>query len=125
MEALDVSQFHVFPYSERPDTRALAIEHLVPQAEKKHRHERVQALSDAKWKAFYERHLGTEQVVLFEQAVKGDRMVGFTANYIRVEAPYHPEWVNNLVPLRLGGFNEDVTALMAITKNGDITNTRQ
>lgn len=115
MESLDVTQFHVFPYSERPDTMALGIEHQVSQADKKVRHERVQNLSDAKWKTFYERHLGTDQVVLFEHAVKGSRMVGFTANYIRVEADYHPEWVNNLVPLRLGGFNEDGTALTAIT----------
>jgi len=115
MESLDVTQFHVFPYSERPDTMALGIEHQVSQADKKVRHERVQNLSDAKWKAFYERHIGTDQVVLFEHAVKGSRMVGFTANYIRVEADYHPEWVNNLVSLRLGSFNEEGTALKAIT----------
>jgi len=113
-ESLDVTQFHVFPYSERPDTKALGIDHYVPQKEKKRRHELVQALSERKWNTFYERHIGTTQTVLFEQAVKGDRMVGFTANYIRVEAAYHPEWVNNLVPLRLGGFNEDGTALTAI-----------
>lgn len=115
MESLDVTQFHVFPYSERPDTKALGIDHQVTQAEKKHRHELVQSMSDAKWRAFYERHIGTDQVVLFEQAVKGDRMVGFTANYIRVEAVYHPEWVNNLISLRLGDFNDEGTALTAQT----------
>lgn len=116
MESLDISQFHVFSYSERPGTMALTIQHQVGTEEKKQRHERVQRLSDQKWKAFYERHVGTYQTVLFEHAIKGNDMTGFTANYIRVEADYHPAWVNALIPVQLGGFNEEGTALQAIVQ---------
>jgi threonylcarbamoyladenosine tRNA methylthiotransferase MtaB len=40
-------------------------------------------------------------------------MGGFTSNYIRVETPSKAEYVNRLVRVRLGGFNEDRSALVA------------
>jgi len=113
LEGLDVTQLHVFSYSERPGTPALTINPVVSPADKKVRHERLQALSDAKWKAFYERHVGESAQVLFEHATREGRMNGFTSNYIRVETAYQPEWVNRLVPMKLGAFSTDGTALMA------------
>ena len=38
-------------------------------------------------------------------------MGGFTANYIRVETAADSALVNRLVRVRLGGFNEDKSAL--------------
>ena len=52
LEKLDISQLHVFSYSERPGTQALKIEHIVSPVDKKARHVRLQKLSDDKWKAF-------------------------------------------------------------------------
>ena len=37
---------------------------------------------------------------------------GFTENYIRVETENDKALVNNLVRVRLGGFNEEKSALM-------------
>ena len=70
-------------------------------------------LSEEKRLAFYERHIGREAVVLFEKPRSGMPMGGFTANYIRVETPQDKEMINRLVRLRLGGFNEDKSALVA------------
>ena len=56
-------------------------------------------------------YVGKEAVVLFEKPRQGMPMGGFTANYIRVEAPANPEFVNRLQRVRLGGFNEDRSAL--------------
>ena len=84
---LDVTQLHVFPYSERSGTAALRINHVVSDAEKKRRSAVLLRLSDEKTRAFYERHIGTTAEVLFERATRGRTMKGFTRNYIRVELP--------------------------------------
>lgn len=87
-ESLPVTKFHVFPYSERPGTKALGIDHIVDQAEKHRRVEQLTRLSDEKTSAFIASQSHRVRPVLWEQAVAGtDRMHGLTDNYIRVEAP--------------------------------------
>ena len=58
LRSLDVTQLHVFPYSERPGTAALQIPHVVSDKEKKQRSQRLLRLSDEKTEAFYARHIG-------------------------------------------------------------------
>ena len=87
LDGVDVTQLHVFPYSERPGTAALRIPYVVDDAEKKVRSKRLLDLSEQKRINFYTRYIGTEQEVLFEKATRGKAMHGFTANYIRVELP--------------------------------------
>ena len=113
IKGLDISQLHVFSYSERPGTQALKLGGAVSPAEKHRRSQLLIALSEEKRLAFYERHIGNEAVVLFEKPRSGMPMGGFTANYIRVEMPSKAEYVNRLVRVRLGGFNEDKSALLA------------
>ncbi|MBE6294199.1 MAG: tRNA (N(6)-L-threonylcarbamoyladenosine(37)-C(2))-methylthiotransferase MtaB [Bacteroidales bacterium] len=108
---LDISQLHVFSYSERPGTQALKIDGAVSPAEKHRRSHLLIELSEQKRKAFYARHIGTEAVVLFEKPRAGMPIAGFTENYIRVECEYNKDWVNRLVKVRLGGFNDDESAL--------------
>lgn len=113
---LDVSQLHVFPYSERPGTAALKIDYVVSGKEKKTRSRRLLDLSDEKTVAFYSRYIGHEAEVLFEKAQRGRAMHGFTRNYIRVELPpqeSRAELDNQIVRVRLGEFNRDKTALSA------------
>ncbi len=114
LKGLDVTQLHVFPYSERPGTSALAIPYVVTDADKKARSKRLLALSDEKTHAFYAAHMGEQAEVLFEKAPKGKVMHGFTRNYIRVELPAiqaREEYDNELITVRLGDFNHDKTAL--------------
>ncbi len=111
IEGLDISQLHVFSYSERPGTQALKIDHSVDPKIKHTRSQQLLDLSERKLHAFYEANIGKEQVVLFEEAKHGDVMHGFTANYIKVEAPYRKELVNETRRVLLHDFNEDKTAL--------------
>jgi threonylcarbamoyladenosine tRNA methylthiotransferase MtaB len=87
LDGLDVTQLHVFPYSERPDTSALRIPYVVSSKDKKLRSKRLLELSDQKTVAFYRQYIGREAEVLFEKAPRGKAMHGFTRNYIRVELP--------------------------------------
>ena len=114
LSGLDVTQLHVFPYSERPGTSALKIPYVVSDKDKRERSRRLLDLSDEKTHAFYERHIGQEAEVLFEKATRGRAMHGFTKNYIRVElsaADAKAEYDNQLIKGTLGDFNHDKTAL--------------
>ena len=111
LKGLDVTQLHVFSYSERPGTQALKIDHVVSPDEKHRRSQLLLALSDEKTRAFYESHIGKEAVVLMEKSKSGTPMHGFTDNYVRVELPYDLSLDNKLVRVRMGDFNEDGTSL--------------
>ena len=80
IEGLDVTQLHVFSYSERPGTQALKIEYVVSPEEKHRRSQRLLVLSDEKTKAFYTSHIGKEAWVLMEKSKVGTPMHGFTDN---------------------------------------------
>ena len=117
LKALDVTQLHVFPYSERPGTSALNIPYVVSEKDKKLRSKRLLDLSDEKTLAFYQHHIGLEAEVLFEKSTRGRAMHGFTRNYIRVElSPKAADTAmdNQLVTVRLGELTADKQSLKAI-----------
>lgn len=114
LDDVDVTQLHVFPYSERPGTAALRIPYVVDDAEKKVLSKRLLDLSEQKRIEFYARYIGTEQEVLFEKAARGKAMHGFTSNYVRVELPAKlakEEYDNQILRVRMGEFNRDKSAL--------------
>lgn len=94
IESLDISQLHVFTYSERAGTKALNITPIVPINERRRRNEILQQISDAKLTTFYNSQQGKEATVLWEDSKKGDQMHGFTENYVKVECKYDKTKVN-------------------------------
>ena len=112
MSGLDVAQYHVFSYSERPGTKALQIPHRVRPQEKHERSQQVLALSEQKLHAFYDRFRGQARPVLLEHSRTPGLMHGFTDNYIRVELQVGAGQPDNvIVPVSLGGWNEADDAL--------------
>ena len=117
LSELDVTQLHVFPYSERPGTSALSIPYIVSEQDKKLRSKRLLELSDEKTIAFYQKYIGQEAEVLFEKAPRGKAMHGFTKNYIRVELSAKdadPSLDNQIVKVRLGDLTRDKESLKCI-----------
>lgn len=116
MASLPVAQYHVFPYSERPGTKALEIPHKVRPEEKKERSQKILDLSERITHDFYNRYIGKVRPVLLEHSKSKRTMYGFTDNYIRVEITL-PDGTssdmvdNTIVDVRLGEWNEDGTAL--------------
>ncbi|HOI27769.1 MAG TPA: tRNA (N(6)-L-threonylcarbamoyladenosine(37)-C(2))-methylthiotransferase MtaB [Paludibacteraceae bacterium] len=111
IEGLDISQLHVFSYSERPNTQALKIEGRVSAKEKKRRSDLLHELSEKKRMAFYASHIGKDAVVLWEDKHSDGRMHGFTDNYLRVETDFDKSLVNTLTKVHLGDFTEDKQSL--------------
>lgn len=102
VESLDISRLHVFPYSERPGTRALDIDYVVPQ-EVKHRRTNVMLrISEHKLADFASRFSGMVRPVLLEHQRPRRPMTGFTDNYLKVEVKPVAEYANKVVPVMLG-----------------------
>lgn len=111
IDGLNISQLHVFTYSERAGTKMLDIDHVVDLKERKRRSDVLHALSAKKTNAFYESQRGKSWPVLWESRHNGEDMVGFTANYVKVERPYLKEFVNTIETVTLGEWNEEHSAI--------------
>ena len=95
VNALPVSQLHVFTYSERANTRMLEMDlPVVPMKERQRRSRILHAISEQKLKAFYDSHKGKKALVLWESKKDKGLMYGFTENYIKVSCPYDKSKVN-------------------------------
>ena len=95
IQGLDVSQLHVFTYSERANTRMLEMDlYVVPKAERQRRSKILHTVSEEKTATFYAKHAGKKAIVLWESKKEGDQMSGFTDNYIKVYGPYKKEKIN-------------------------------
>jgi threonylcarbamoyladenosine tRNA methylthiotransferase MtaB len=101
INGLEISQLHAFTYSERSGTQALKIPWKVENEDRKRRTQMYINLSEKKLRAFYEKHLGTQQTVLFEEQIKKDKILGFTENYIKVETSHDEDLVNQMKKVTL------------------------
>lgn len=100
VDSLDVSQLHVFTYSERAGTRMLDMDlYIVPSKERQKRSKELHELSNRKTAQFYAAHKGENAIVLWEAKRESGEdgvalMSGFTENYIRVYRPYDKARIN-------------------------------
>ena len=102
IKRLDVSQLHVFTYSERANTRMLELDVcVVPKAERQRRSKILHEISEEKTQTFYANQVGRQAIVLWESKKEGDQMAGFTENYVKVYRPYDKEKVNTFEVVRL------------------------
>lgn len=111
-ESLDVTRYHVFPYSERPGTKALLLGDIVSQEEKHRRVGLLTKLSDKKMESFMKNSLGSVRPVLWEQPSGEGRMHGLTDNYLCVEAPLDTSLINTVTPTRLISIHPDEPELI-------------
>jgi threonylcarbamoyladenosine tRNA methylthiotransferase MtaB len=106
LNELNISYLHVFTYSERENTLAATMDHVVPGSQRADRSKMLHILSEKKRRKFYEENLGSDASVLFENDVESGMMHGFTQNYIRVSAKYDPLLINELKQVRLISIND-------------------
>ncbi len=107
LNELDISYLHVFTYSERDNTVAADLSDPVPMKIRQKRSKMLRGLSVKKRRAFYESQLGSQRTVLFESENKEGYIYGFTENYVKVRAPWHPALSNTLQEVELTEIDED------------------
>jgi threonylcarbamoyladenosine tRNA methylthiotransferase MtaB len=116
IESLDFSRLHVFTYSERPGTRALQVDHVVPPRTRQARSKVLLELSDRKLHAFYKSQEGSRREVLFEHTKRGRKMHGFTENYVRLHVDFDPALINRVIEVEVGAYDEEQMAMEANLK---------
>jgi threonylcarbamoyladenosine tRNA methylthiotransferase MtaB len=97
LHQLDISYLHVFTYSERPNTRAIELEEIVPVNVRHERNKALRNLSFMKMSEHTRRHIGQTRKVLFEGTRKNGMMEGYTDNYIKINTPHRDGWVNQII----------------------------
>tara|TARA_S200000501_G_C20858974_1_gene758875 strand:- start:1504 stop:2856 length:1353 start_codon:yes stop_codon:yes gene_type:complete len=104
---LPISYLHVFSYSERPNTEAISFKGIVPTEVRSKRSKMLRALSVKKRRAFYESQLDKTVEVLFEGENKKGYITGFSKNYVKVRAPWNPDWINTVRKVKLNKIDEE------------------
>ncbi|MDE5836343.1 MAG: tRNA (N(6)-L-threonylcarbamoyladenosine(37)-C(2))-methylthiotransferase MtaB [Paramuribaculum sp.] len=107
VKSLPISRLHVFPYSERPGTKALEITPVVSQQAKHERVKEMMDISAAKLAEFAAEYKGTVRKVLVEHSSKNGFMWGFTDNYLKVKLPTDSRLANKIVDVRIGGYSDE------------------
>lgn len=108
-ESLPLSYLHIFPYSERPGTRAQILGDKVKPETIQQRVSSLIKLSDAKKIDFLKSNIGRVEEVLFEAENNRGVISGFTTNYIRVSAPFEHDYKNSVKKTRLTSFDKEGT----------------
>lgn len=104
---LEIAYLHVFSYSEREHTPAAKMQKSVLQKIRHKRSKMLRGLSAKKKRFFYEKMLGKEQKVLFENENKKGYLQGFTENYVKVKTPWKPHLANTLQKIKLTKIDTD------------------
>lgn len=95
------TRLHVFPYSDRPDTKASKMQGKLDEAVKKERVKELIALGKEKEKEFISKNLGLSRGVLVEEEGDGEYMTGYTDNYIKVLFEGKKEMAGKLQEVKL------------------------
>lgn len=108
---LDVSFLHIFPYSERPGTKAVLMKGKVKNSVITQRCNELKIISDNKHQEFCRSFINTTRPVLFESMAKNNTIMGFTDNYIKVTADYSNKTINKIINVELKSLNPDNSIL--------------
>jgi threonylcarbamoyladenosine tRNA methylthiotransferase MtaB len=114
LNELDISYLHVFTYSERANTQAAEMSHVIDKGVRHQRSKMLRILSAKKKRAFYEKNIGSNRTVLFEHENKMGYIQGFTENYVKVKVPYDPGFRNQILNVKLNDIDEDGSVLATI-----------
>ena len=101
-----VAYFHVFSYSERPGTASVKMDEKVSPQIIKRRSSVLRNISERKRLQYYEKFLGRELPVLFENS-EDNHWSGYTENYIRVSVPSQISLENKICNVKLNDLTAD------------------
>jgi threonylcarbamoyladenosine tRNA methylthiotransferase MtaB len=79
----------------------------VETSERKRRNKILRILSEKKKHLFYEKMIGKDLEVLFEDEKINGKMKGFSSNYVRIIDDYNKSEVNNLTSIKITGISDD------------------
>ncbi len=111
VKQLEISQVHVFSFSERENTDILSVKPKVPPKEIEQRSKLFHKLSEQKHTDFSRMYIGTNRNVLWESSRKANRIFGFTDNYLKCETEFNARLINKVLPAKLESISSTGTII--------------
>ena len=108
---LKLNYLHVFPYSERDNTRSKSLGDVVPRETKEKRSKILRSLSEKLKRNFYKENINKEHNVLYENKKDKNYIYGFTENYVRVKLPYDKKLIGSVKKTYLYDIDSDSCTL--------------
>lgn len=105
---LPVDYLHVFTYSERANTPAISFSDSVPMHIRRERNAVLREISERKSFLHYTKYIHTTRPVLIEKSKKKGFWTGFTDNYIQVFIPEETAKLNEIMPVDLLQFDDQM-----------------
>ena len=84
------------------------MENSVPVPERKRRNNMLRILSEKKRNEYYNKMIGKELTVLFEEENIDGFMQGWTSNYVRVQHAYDENLINKLTEVKINGIKDNI-----------------
>lgn len=107
IDSLPFLGLHVFPYSQRPGTRAASMEPQVPPQEKQARSQKLLQLARQKHNDFTAGQVGQELTLLVEKQTGEQDYIGLSDNYIEVSFQSSYDMCGELIRVRVEGINAE------------------
>ena len=104
IKEIPFSRLHVFPYSDRPNTKAAVMEGKIEDKVKKERVKILIKIADEKEAGFAEKNRGRLLNALVEEGSNEESLFGYTENYIRVilkKDEKSKACINNIAPVKI------------------------
>ncbi|MCX7978225.1 MAG: tRNA (N(6)-L-threonylcarbamoyladenosine(37)-C(2))-methylthiotransferase MtaB, partial [Bdellovibrionaceae bacterium] len=103
------TRLHVFPYSERPGTKALQLEGVVPRGERKRRAAELREMSLGRWRQKAQEQIGRNKKILVLNSSQGIR--GLSRDYWDVvvtdDVQYASRWRGQEIDVRITGLGPE------------------
>jgi threonylcarbamoyladenosine tRNA methylthiotransferase MtaB len=99
LEFYQFGNLHVFPFSERPGTRAASMSNVVDQRTRRRRASALILLGETMRQAFACRHVGKPVTVLVERRAGDGSATGWTGEYLEAVISKTPAAPNQIVTL--------------------------
>ncbi|MDR1150571.1 MAG: tRNA (N(6)-L-threonylcarbamoyladenosine(37)-C(2))-methylthiotransferase MtaB [Clostridiales bacterium] len=101
IKKINFFKIHVFPYSQRKNTKAINFKNQVNESIKKYRSKKIIKLSSELSKNFIKSMLNKTFEVLIEEN-KNEFYFGYTDNYIKIKVKSNSLKINDIVKVRIG-----------------------
>ena len=111
IKKLEINYLHVFPYSERSNTKANKLSDIVPTNIRNERSKMLRSLSDRKKRMFYEKNLLSKKNVLFEKGENKENLFGYTENYVRVKIKYDKKIIGKVIKTSLERIDSEMNVV--------------
>jgi len=101
IESLPFTYLHVFPFSPRNGTKAASMPNQISPNQRMQRADILRRLASQKHQRFQGQWIGRTVEVLMEGKNRDGWMSGLSSEYVRVEVPYDPSWINRIVTVHV------------------------